>query len=118
MRFTPAAVFAVLAVPVLTEALHAQRPAINSIAPTAAGLSIAAQLRLPQSPVILFEGRTLRAEGDYARASRRDGEVLMIVGGAVILTGILADEGLITIAGAAIGGYGLYLYLRKERRSS
>jgi hypothetical protein len=39
----------------------------------------------------------------------------MIVGGAGILTGLLVDEGLITIAGAAVGGYGLYLYLQATR---
>lgn len=40
----------------------------------------------------------------------------MIVGGAAILTGLLVDESSITIAGAAVGGYGLYLYLRASRR--
>jgi hypothetical protein len=35
----------------------------------------------------------------------------MIVGGAVLLTGLLVDEAIISIAGVAIGGYGLYVYL-------
>jgi hypothetical protein len=39
----------------------------------------------------------------------------MIVGGAGIVTGLLVDESLVTIAGAAVGGYGLYLYLRATR---
>lgn len=41
--------------------------------------------------------------------------VLMIVGGALILTGLLVDDAASTIlylAGAGIGGYGLYLYLQ------
>jgi hypothetical protein len=55
----------------------------------------------------------------YRRPTRRQGEILMIVGGAGILTGLLVDEALVTIAGAAIGGYGLYVYLQaspKRRR--
>ena len=41
--------------------------------------------------------------------------VLMIVGGALIVTGLLVDDDASTIlylAGAGIGGYGLYLYLQ------
>lgn len=41
--------------------------------------------------------------------------VLMIVGGALIVTGLLVDDEASTIlylAGAGIGGYGLYLYLQ------
>ncbi len=44
-------------------------------------------------------------------ARRRKGEVLMIVGGAGILTGLLVDEEIVTIAGAGVGGFGLYLFL-------
>jgi hypothetical protein len=39
----------------------------------------------------------------------------MIVGGAVLVTGLIVDESLITIVGVAVGGYGLYLYLREKR---
>jgi hypothetical protein len=112
MRFTPAAVLFVLALAVWSGTLHAQRVAINSIGPTTTELSAAAQFRL--APLVPLDRRALAADIHYARAGRRDGEILMIVGGAVILTGLLADEGLITIAGAAIGGYGLYLYLRSS----
>jgi hypothetical protein len=47
-----------------------------------------------------------------SRGSRHTGEVLMLVGGAGIVVGVLTDESVITIAGAGVGGYGLYLYLR------
>jgi hypothetical protein len=40
----------------------------------------------------------------------------MIVGGAVLLAGLLADETIISIAGVAIGGYGLYVYLDAPRK--
>jgi len=114
VRPMPVVVFAVLAALGWTGPLRAQGTGIGSMAPTTAGLIATAHLRLPQSEVTLSQQGRLFTDGSYARAGRRDGEVLMIVGGAVILTGLLADEGLITIAGAAIGGYGLYLYLRSS----
>lgn len=43
---------------------------------------------------------------------KRQGRVLMIVGGAGILAGLILDEGIITVAGAGTAGVGLYLYLR------
>jgi hypothetical protein len=36
----------------------------------------------------------------------------MIVGAAGIVTGVIVDESIVTIAGAGVGGYGLYLYLK------
>jgi hypothetical protein len=50
-----------------------------------------------------------------SRASKRQGEILMIVGVAGIVTGLLVNEGLVTIAGAVVGGLGLYLYLQATR---
>ena len=46
------------------------------------------------------------------RADRRTGTTLMIVGLAGVLTGLLVDEGAITVLGAVVGGVGMYLYLR------
>ncbi len=43
---------------------------------------------------------------------RAPGVVLMIVGGAGILVGALIEEDIVTVAGAGVGLYGLYLYLR------
>jgi hypothetical protein len=43
---------------------------------------------------------------------RGPGVALMLVGGAGIVTGLLLDEGIITVAGAAVGLYGFYLYIR------
>jgi hypothetical protein len=47
-----------------------------------------------------------------ARSDRRTARALMIVGAAGIVTGLIVDESIVTIAGAGVGGYGLYLYLR------
>lgn len=46
------------------------------------------------------------------RGGRKEAVALMIVGGAGLVTGLLVDESLITIAGAGVAGVGLYLYLR------
>jgi hypothetical protein len=101
------------------ESMQAQHPFASSVAATRDQLSAAARLHPGRRLAFDFEHYDL---GDYAqsrRPSRRQGEILMIVGGAGILTGLLVDEALITIAGAAIGGYGLYVYLQaspKRRR--
>lgn len=42
---------------------------------------------------------------------RAPGTVLMIVGGAVAVAGLLADESLLVVGGVVVGAYGLYLYL-------
>ena len=56
----------------------------------------------PRSPVLVAR----------SRSGTRTGTALMVVGAAGIVTGLVVDESIITIAGAGVGGYGLYLYLR------
>jgi hypothetical protein len=46
-----------------------------------------------------------------ATKQRRQGTVLMIVGAAVIVTGLIVDEPIVTIGGAVVGGIGLYMFL-------
>jgi len=43
---------------------------------------------------------------------RGPGVALMIVGAAGVITGLLLDESVVTVAGAGVGLVGLYLYLR------
>ena len=43
---------------------------------------------------------------------RREAVALMVVGAAGVATGMIADENILIIAGAGVGGFGLYLYLR------
>lgn len=45
------------------------------------------------------------------RADRHTGVTLMVVGLAGVLTGLLVDESAITVAGAVVGGVGLFMYL-------
>jgi hypothetical protein len=85
------------------------------IAPSPEILSASAQLRLaaPQPGGLVAPLGERMTEG--SRGKRRQGEILMIVGAAGIVTGLLVDEDLVTIAGAAVGGFGLYQYLQATR---
>ncbi len=58
-------------------------------------------------------GREVAPEALVAvrRADRQTGVTLMIVGLAGVLTGLIVDESAITIAGAVVGGVGLFMYL-------
>ncbi|HEX3233752.1 MAG TPA: hypothetical protein VHR41_06120 [Gemmatimonadales bacterium] len=78
-------------------------------------LVASAQLRLPASQPFKRDTPTGTLMIQRARGNRRQGEILMIVGAAGIVTGLLVDEDLITIAGAGVGGFGLYLYLEATR---
>lgn len=113
MRPALTAALAVLGFIVSPRAAAAQAAVAGLIAPGSEELRTAAHLRLaraqPEAPMSLGSGLTTsRRRGD-----RREGEILMIVGAAGIVTGLLVDEDLITIAGAGVGGFGLYLYLKE-----
>src|SRR5688572_11725463 len=108
MRLRSVMMLAALVLPFSGKAVHAQQPAA-SLAPQSAELAAAARLRIPGQP-LLSSGQTgPNLQLVAARPSRQTGQTLMIVGGAVLLAGLLADEDIITIAGVAIGGYGLYV---------
>lgn len=97
-----------LAIPLSIDPLEAQR-ATRGIAPLPAELTRAARLRAPTEPLVARAASSPQLV--VARPSRKQGETLMIVGGAVLLVGLLADETIISIAGVAVGAYGLYVYL-------
>ncbi len=93
----------------------AQTPGTVPIAPGPETLSAAAQLRLLAVQPLHMTAPVGELVTQGSRGDRRQGEILMIVGAAGIVTGLLVDEDLITIAGAAVGGFGLYLYLQATR---
>ncbi len=95
--------------------VSAQAAGAGLIAPGSGVLTAAAQLRLPASALGSLEAPTGERMTRASRGNRRQGEILMIVGAAGIVTGLLVDEDLVTIAGAAVGGFGLYLYLEGTR---
>jgi hypothetical protein len=115
MRFSLVVALVVLAVGAAPRSLLAQGADFARIAPSPAELMVTAALRpVSMAPLVVEPPRPM-VSTEAAPGGRRQGEILMIVGGAGILTGLLVDESLITIAGAAVGGYGLYLYLRATR---
>jgi hypothetical protein len=94
--------------------LVGQAPSAGLIAPGHDALA-AAELRMaPSQPSksVQLTGATLTTR---RRGGQRQGEILMLVGAAGIVTGLLVDEDLITIAGAGVGCFGLYLYLQETR---
>ncbi len=116
MRHLVIPLVAVLALSIPGRVLQAQH-STPSLAPSATQLVATARLQ-----ILGDESRALTEENarqlDLARPSRRTGETLMVVGGAVLLAGLLADETIISIAGVAIGGYGLYVYLNASPKRS
>jgi hypothetical protein len=115
MRLTLMAGLALVGLAAVPGHAVAQAPGVMTIAPAAETLNAAARLRLPAAPP---SGRALRVGELVTQESggnRRQGEILMIVGAVGIVTGLVVDEDLVTIAGAAVGGFGLYLYLQATR---
>ncbi len=106
MRFRTLAILAVWLL--LVPSLAAQAPG-GSLRAESGVLRARAALVAPASgaiPAGLGESVAV-----VARSQRRHGVVLMLVGAAGIVTGIIVDESIVTIAGAGVAGFGLYLYL-------
>ena len=115
MRLVLMAGLALLGFAAMPSKAVAQAAGPVPIAPSPETLSAAAQLRLSAiqpSGLVPSAGELMTQR---SRGNRRQGEILMIVGAAGIVTGLLVDEDLVTIAGAAVGGFGLYLYLQATR---
>jgi len=88
-------------------------PPRDGAAPTLAGASVGVRSR-SLAPDAAVAGEA--AEAAYRRAFSQS-QVLMIVGGAAFLTGaIIGDDAgtIVMIGGAAVGLYGLYLYLQEQ----
>lgn len=91
----------------------APQAAREGAAPTLAGASVGVRSR-SLAPDAAVAGEA--AEAAYRRAFSQS-QVLMIVGGAAFLTGaIIGDDAgtIVMIGGAAVGLYGLYLYLQEQ----
>lgn len=114
MKLVLVAVLALLGLPAAPSGMAAQTATALSIAPGQEVLTATAQLRLPAAEPAAHE-RPGEMVVERARGGRRQGEILMIVGAAGIVTGLLTHEDLITIAGAVVGGVGLYFYLQGTR---
>ena len=115
MRLMLMAALALLGFAVVPGNVVAQSTGTVAIAPGPVTLSAAAQLRLPAGPAVSLVPPAGELMTQGSRGKKGQGEILMIVGAAGIVTGLLVDEDLVTIAGAAVGGFGLYLYLQATR---
>lgn len=110
--------------------LHAQSgsPSATAFAAPAARAVAPAAPRAPVGPAIAAEAvaarpmATARSADESAlapmrrRASFSQGQTLMIVGGAAFVAGALIGDdagAIVMIGGAAVGLYGLYLYLQQ-----
>ena len=115
MRFSLAGGLALFALATAPSQIAAQEAAPQHIAPSPEAVAATARLRSMGSQSLEPERLFAMPVTIQTRGDKRQGEILMIVGAAGIVTGLLVDEGLVTIAGAAVGGFGLYLYLRAKR---
>ena len=115
MRLVMTAGLALLGLTAVPRNAAAQAADVGLIAPGPETLSAAARLRFstPEPAGLVAPAGERMTQG--SRGNRREGEILMIVGAAGIVTGLLVDEDLITIAGAGVAGFGLYLYLEATR---
>ena len=97
---------ALLVVSVVPHALGAQaaapglRPGVEAYAATA-----------HLAPAPLVAGTATQVVAQSRPNQRRTGVILMIVGAAGIVTGIAVDEPIVTVAGAGVAGFGLYMWL-------
>jgi hypothetical protein len=96
----------------MTASGHATpRPA--SWAPSPGALARLTRARPANAPA--FDASTpsaVDAAVKIGRRGRQEAVALMVVGAAGVVTGLIADESILIIAGAGVGGFGLYLYLR------
>ncbi|MGH7702443.1 MAG: hypothetical protein ACREMO_05085, partial [Gemmatimonadales bacterium] len=83
----------------LTLGLAGRAPAQAPLAPTAAQLRVAGELRMEPTAPTADPARLGPTLDLPRRGARRTGAVLMIVGGAGIVTGLLVSEPIVTIAG-------------------
>jgi hypothetical protein len=93
-------------------AARAEDPTPPRLVATTAQLRATAKLRPGLRLSSPFATQTTLTVDLPKKGQQRTGAVLMIVGAAGIVTGLLVDEPIVTIAGAGVGGYGLYLYLK------
>lgn len=88
----------------------AQSQAPVFVGPSVQSLQAAAALRpVAAAPETSTNLATL---GPRSRAQDRTGKALMIAGAAALVTGLIIDEDVVTIAGAVAAGVGLFLYLK------
>jgi hypothetical protein len=86
--------------------------AAPSLAVTPAQAAAAASLlAVPENEAEALAAATFGLEAVQS-SSKRQGTILMIVGGAAFVIGLIAEEEIVWIPGLAVGLFGLYKYLK------
>jgi hypothetical protein len=80
-----------------------------AVTPTQA-MAAAALLDVPDTSSETLAAATFGL--DAVQSGRREGTILMIVGGAAFVIGLIAEEEVVWIPGLAVGLFGLYRYLK------
>ena len=80
-----------------------------AVTPTQA-MADAALLEVPDASSETLAAATFGL--DAVQSGRREGTILMIVGGAAFIVGLIAEEEVVWIPGLAVGLFGLYRYLK------
>ena len=110
MRFLPLSVL--LTATLLVPARPAAAQAVTPISLRASTTQFAATAALMPHASIAREQPAVMVNVAPEHGTRHEGWVLMIVGLAGIVTGLVVDEPVVTLLGAVAGGVGLYFYLR------
>jgi hypothetical protein len=110
MRMRSLRLLLVVALVVPLRSAEAQAAAPITLQPSADQMAALAQLQ----PQVLATSEALPpfVSVSSEHGSRHEGTVLMIVGVAGLITGLLVDESVLTVIGAGVAGVGLYFYLR------
>jgi hypothetical protein len=112
IKHAPASLIAAVLLLTSASAVRAEGPPHPYQARTAAQMRASVDLR-PTVPTAHFLTAPAVTNAELPKGGqKRTGAVLMIVGAAGLVTGLIVDEPIVTIAGAGVGGYGLYLYLK------
>jgi hypothetical protein len=115
MKLALVAGLATISFAALPSRASAQTAESRPIAPSHEVLLASARLRSRPADLVGIDPSARALVPQQATGNKRQGEILMLVGAAGIVTGLLVDEDIVTIAGAGVGGFGLYLYLQGTR---
>ena len=100
-----------IAAALIAQPAWAQGPAPTlAVTPTQA-MAAAALLEVPDPGSETLAAATFGLDAVQS-SGRRDGTILMIVGGAAFVVGLIAEEEIVWIPGLAVGLFGLYRYLK------
>jgi hypothetical protein len=101
-----------LSISLLSSPAIAQVQGPGLMGPSVQTLQATAALRPVATATDATDSSANLATVAVARASKRTGTALMIAGAAALVTGLIIDEDVVTVAGAIAAGVGLFLYLR------